>query len=164
MSFATGSWKRTMPTASSAKIAPTSRSLTCVTFFPNAGSNSIISEIADAMNAAFSAVYARNVRLRATARQLPPARSGWSSGVRTRRSTSAYATNVAQLTTNRIVNVDGCATEATSPAVSPPTAAPRFIVRRCSAYAGERRAGGVRPARSADCDGQNEPLPMPQTT
>ena len=75
-SFATGSWKTTMPTASSAKITPTSRSLTWVTFFPNAGSSSIISEIAEAMNAAFSAVYVRNVRSRATARQLPPARSG----------------------------------------------------------------------------------------
>ena len=33
MSFATGSWKMTMPIASSAKITPTSRSFTCVTFF-----------------------------------------------------------------------------------------------------------------------------------
>ena len=36
-------------------MTPTSCSLTCVTFLPNAGSSSIISEIAAVMNAAFRA-------------------------------------------------------------------------------------------------------------
>ena len=75
-----------------------------------------------------------------------------------------YATYVAQLTRKSTVKLDGCATDAINPAATPPIAAPRFIVRRCSAYAGERRAAGVSAASSADCDGQNEPLPAPQTT
>ena len=54
-----------------------------------------------------------------------------------------YARYVAQLTRKRTVKLDGCATEAMRPAATPPIAAPRFIVSRCSAYAGERRAGGV---------------------
>jgi hypothetical protein len=37
-------------------MTPTSCSLTCVTFFPNAGSSSIISDIAAVMNAALRAV------------------------------------------------------------------------------------------------------------
>ncbi len=61
-----------------------------------------------------------------------------------------YATYVAALTAKRTVNDEGCDTEAMSPAATPPIAAPRFIVRRCSAYAGERREGGVRPASRAD--------------
>jgi hypothetical protein len=62
------------------------------------------------------------------------------------------------------VKDDGCATDAISPAATPPTAAPRFMVSRSNANAGARRGAGVSPARSVDCDGQNEPLPAPQTT
>ena len=43
------------------------------------------------------------------------------------------ATNVPQSTRKRIVNDDGFATEAISPATTPPAATPRFIARRCSA-------------------------------
>ena len=61
------------------------------------------------------------------------------------------------------MNVCGFPTEAIRPATTPPTATPTFIESRCSAYAGARRVAGVRAARSADCDGQNEPLPIPQS-
>ncbi len=163
-SFTSGSWKMTIPIESSAKITPISRSLTWATFFANAGSSSTISAIEDAMNVAFRSEKRTNVRSRVTSRQRPPARSGWSSGAWTRVSTSRKATKVAALTANRIVKLDGCATEAISPATTPPTATPRFITRRWSAYAPGRRPGGARAASSADCAGQNEPLPAPQTT
>ncbi len=87
-SFTTGSWKRTMPTASSAKTMPTSCSLIPVTFFANAGSSSTASEIAAVMNAALSSVNLVKTRSPRTARQLPPRRPSCSAGARTRTSTN----------------------------------------------------------------------------
>ena len=89
MTLATGSWNSTIPSDSSAKITPISRSLTPATFFANAGSSSTISAIVAAMKTAFSAVTDTNVRSRATAVQLPRTRPAWSGGTRRRDRTSA---------------------------------------------------------------------------
>src|ERR671928_1245278 len=80
-----------------------------------------------------------------------------------RATTAMYARNVPQSTRKSAVNVPGCVTDATNPAASPPTATPRFIARRCSAYAGARFVGGASAVIIADCEGQNAPLPNPQT-
>ena len=116
-----------------------------------------------AMNVALRSEKLTKVRSRATSRQRPWSWSGWSAGAWTRVTMSRYPTNVAALTAKRTVKLDGCATEAMSPATTPPIATPRFITRRCSAYAPARRPGGASAARSADCAGQKEPLPAPQT-
>ena len=87
-SFTTGSWKRTTPTASSAKTMPTSFSLIRLTFFANAGRSSTASEIAAVMNAALRSVKRVKTRSASTARQLPPSRSSCRCGARTRVRTS----------------------------------------------------------------------------
>ena len=75
--------------------------------------------------------------------------------------TTAYTTNVSELSRKRTVNEPGDSVVAMRPPASAPRPMPRFITTRCIAKADGRCSAGVRPAISVDCDGQKPPTPTP---